>query len=54
METFKIMHDYGAHEGFKFYDEKDFHNVEDAVKFAVGLNYSTPFIIVKVVWEPTR
>ena len=49
---YKILFDYGAYEGMKFYDEKDFDTVDEAVKFAVGLNYATRFIIVKVYWTP--
>lgn len=51
-DKYKILFDYGAYEGNKFYDEKDFDSVEEAVKFAVGLGYATKFRIVKVCWEP--
>lgn len=47
----KILFDYG-YEGMKFYDDKVFDNVDDAVKFAVSLGYGTPFLIVDVVWDP--
>lgn len=49
---YKILHDFGAYEGFKFYEEKEFDTVDEAVKFAVKLNYSTPFIIVQIAWQP--
>jgi len=51
-DKYHILHDYGAYEGNEFYDEKQFDSVEEAVKFAVGLNYATRFRIVKIVWEP--
>ena len=51
-EKYKILHDYGGYEGLKFYDEKDFDTVDEAVKFAVFLNYCTRFIIVKIYWKP--
>lgn len=51
-EKYKILFDYGATEGMKFYDEKEFDFVDDAVKFAVRLNFATPFLIVKVFWRP--
>lgn len=50
---YKILFDYGVYEGMKFYDEKEFDSVEEAVKFAVGLNYVTRFIIVSIHWQPT-
>ena len=49
---YKILHDYGAYDGMKFYDEKDFDTVAEAVRFAIELNYSTKFLIVQVIdWE---
>ena len=51
-DKYKILFDYGGYEGMKFYDEKDFDSVDEAVKYAVGLRYSTPFLIVKVYWRP--
>ncbi len=52
-EQYKILFDYGSYEGMKFYDEKEFETVDEAIRFAVGLNYSTPFLVVKVFWKPT-
>jgi hypothetical protein len=50
-EKYKILFDYGAHEGFKFQDE-EFDTVAEAVKHAIDLNYCTPFLIVQVInWE---
>jgi len=47
---YKILHDYYS-EGFKFQDE-EFDTIAAAVKYAVDLKYSTPFLIVHVVdWE---
>ena len=47
---YKILFDYHS-EGFKFQDE-EFETVAGAVKHALDLNYSTPFLIVKVInWE---
>ena len=51
-EKYKILFDYGGYDGMKFYDEKDFETVDEAVKFAVGLNYATKFLIVMVYWRP--
>lgn len=50
--NYQILFDYHS-EGFKFYDEnKKFETIDEAVRFAVGLNYATPFLIVEVVWKP--
>lgn len=60
---YEILFDYGS-EGFNFYHDYDdsrprkatrrqFDSVDEAVKFAVGLGYSTSFIIVHVAWSPT-
>lgn len=48
---YKIMFDYGAYEGYKMQDD-EFDTVDAAVKHAVALNYSAPFIVVSVHWEP--
>lgn len=59
---YQILFDYGS-EGFSFYDDYDdsrprkstrrlFDTIDEAVKFAVGLGYSSRFIIVTVHWEP--
>ena len=45
------MFDYGSHEGYKLQDE-EFNTVEEAVKHAVAMNYSTTFIVVEIHWEP--
>ena len=45
------MFDYGSHEGLKLQDE-EFGSVDEAVKHAVAVNYSTPFIIVSIHWKP--
>lgn len=48
---YKILFDYGAYEGMKFQDE-EFDDVNNAVKHALNLNFSSPFFIVSVVdWE---
>lgn len=50
--AYKILHDYGTYEGCKFYDEKDFETVGEAVKFAIELRYGVRFFIVKVIdWQ---
>lgn len=49
-KKFRILFDYGT-EGYQFH-ESNHDSVDEAVKSAVGLNYSTPFIIVKVYWQP--
>lgn len=48
---YRIMFDYGAVEGYKLQD-KEFETVDEAVKHAVAMGYSTPFIIVKIYWKP--
>lgn len=49
-EEYKILFNYGS-EGFIFQDEL-FTDVSSAVKHAMSLNYSTPFLIVKIInWE---
>ena len=52
-QKYRILFDYGTYEGMKFYDEQEFETVDEAVKFAVGLRYSTLFLIVKVFWQPS-
>jgi hypothetical protein len=47
---YKIMFDYSS-EGYKL-EDSEFDTVDEAVKHAVALNYSTPFIIVAVYWKP--
>ena len=56
---YRIMFDYGAYEGFKFYVANDKENtpleydtVGEAVQAGMGAGYSTPFIIVQVIdWK---
>ena len=49
---YRVLVDYGPYEGMKFWDEKRFETVNEAVKFAISLNLSTPFLIVEVMeWE---
>lgn len=52
MNKYKILFDYGSYEGMNFYEEKNFNTIDEAVKFAVSLGYSTTFLIVQVVWNP--
>lgn len=48
---YKILWDYGVHEGMKF-DDKEFETVDAAVKWALSLNYSVQFLIVNVIaWK---
>ena len=50
MKKYKILFDYRS-DGFKFQDE-EFDTVAGAVKHAIELSYSSPFLIVQVVdWE---
>lgn len=51
MRDYRIMFDYGSHEGYKLQDER-FETVDEAIKHAVAMNYSAPFIIVTINWEP--
>lgn len=47
---YKILHDYGMGD-FRFYEE-EFYTAKDAVAKAIELNYSSPFMIVKIIkWE---
>jgi len=47
---YKILFDYRS-EGYSFHDG-EYNTVQEAVKEAIALNYSTPFLIVIVVdWE---
>lgn len=48
---YQIMFDYGAYEGLKL-EDIEFDSVEDAVKHAVAINYSTTFIIISIHWKP--
>lgn len=49
---YKIIHDYGGYEGMKFYDDKEYSTVAEAVKIAVDCGSYTKFLIVKVIdWE---
>ncbi len=53
MNEYKILFDYyRSYEGMKFYDEKTFKSVDEALKFAVRLGYGTPFLIVQIMWNP--
>ncbi len=49
---YQIMFDYGAYEGYKLLEEKLFDTVDEAVKHAVAMGYSSPFIIVSIHWKP--
>lgn len=44
----RVLHDYGAYEGMKFY-EGEFETVDAAVKAALASGYGTPFVIVDVI-----
>lgn len=47
---YKILFDYRT-EGYKF-EDGEFDTVAEAVRTALDLNYSTPFLIVNVIdWE---
>lgn len=55
MKKYRVVHDYGAYEGMKFYDEDGYNTVAEAVKAAVDANYSTKWIIVQLIdWEATQ
>lgn len=54
MKKYKILFDYGSYEGMKFQDE-EFDTVAEAVKHALQLSYSCPFLIVNIIdWEATQ
>lgn len=49
-KKYRILFDWGT-EGFKFQDDY-FDTVAEAVRHAISLNYSTPFLIVQITdWE---
>ena len=48
---YRIMFDYGSSEGYKL-EDMEFDTVDDAVKHAVAMNYSTTFIVVGIFWKP--
>lgn len=48
---YQIMFDYGSHEGYRL-EEILFDSVDEAVKHAVAMGYSSPFIIVSIHWKP--
>lgn len=48
---YRIMFDYGNYEGYKL-EDAEFDSVDEAVKHAVAMNYSTTFIIVSIHWKP--
>jgi len=48
---YKIAFDYGSYEGIKIQDG-EFETVDEAVRHAVSMNYSTPFIIISIHWVP--
>jgi hypothetical protein len=48
---YKIMFDYGSYEGYKL-EDPEFETVDEAIKHAVAMNYSTPFIVVSIHWQP--
>jgi hypothetical protein len=50
-KKYRIAFDYGAYEGLKI-QEGSFASVDEAVKYAVGMNYATPFIIITIEWTP--
>ena len=50
MKKYRILWDYGNC-GYTF-SSGEYETVEQAVKEAIALNYSTPFLIVQVIdWE---
>ena len=51
---YRIMFDYGMHEGKQFLDEVEYDTVDEAVKEAIACNSAFPFIIVSVIdWKAT-
>lgn len=50
---YRILFDYGVYEGNKF-DDKEFAWLDDAIKYAVGLGYGTPFRIVQIAWATDK
>ena len=48
---YRILFDYGSYEGLKLQKES-FATVDNAVKHALSLNYSTPFLIITIIdWK---
>lgn len=50
--VYRIVIDYGAYEGMKFWDEIGYETVSEAVNDAIKCNFGSPFFIVRIVaWE---
>lgn len=48
---YRIIVDYGTYEGMKFWNDKEYETVDEAVKTAIQC-HSQPFLIVNVVnWK---
>ncbi len=49
---YRILIDYGAYEGMKFWDDEGFDSIDKAVKEAQTNTYGSKFYIVQVIdWE---
>ena len=48
---YRIAFDYGSYEGLQI-KEGEFETIDEAIRHAVGMNYSTPFIIISIYWTP--
>lgn len=52
IKGYRILFDYGAYEGMKFWDTSGYKTIDAAVKIAVALRTGNPFFIVQVFdWE---
>lgn len=52
LSKYKVLIDYGAYEGMKFWDDKEYETVDEAVKEALAIGSAYPFLIIQVVdWE---
>ena len=52
---YRIIIDYGGYEGMKFWDDKEYDTVDEAVHVAQENGYGSKFYIVNVInWEAVQ
>jgi len=48
---YRVLVDYGVYEGMKLQDE-DFDSVNEAVQWAIGMNFGRNFKVIQIItWE---
>lgn len=49
---YRILIDYGAYEGMRFWNDVDYATVDEAVKEAVSASHGSPFYVVQIIdWQ---